>query len=232
MRMRLSYSFLLTFVFALAPIARADVFQIDGTQPFGWPASVQFEAPCGIVMNRPDDPFYWDPPVAAQFQDPNTIDPKNLCGNALATLTGGDSGGVNPKFSTMPDGSALPPTTTVAGGGVNAPQDPLDAPTTIVAYSPSATVEFIVSMGFRDTTDTKFEGKTDAVLEIPYDTRICADASTTTTELDKRIGASIVFVAQFLHSHHANNVSGRLETRARNRVGADCNWLSHGVWSK
>jgi hypothetical protein len=119
----------LAFAFVKPTRAAADPFQIDGTQVIGWPGAVQFHAPCGITMNRPDDPFCWDPPVSVQFQDPNTIDPANLCGFA-SFATRNPFNAPNPMFKNMPDGSSLPQTTTVAGGGVNKPQDPLNAPTT------------------------------------------------------------------------------------------------------
>src|SRR4051794_3992713 len=175
-------SFLLAaFAFTVTSRAVADPFEIDGTQVIGWPGAVQFHGPCGITMNRPDDPFYWDPPVSVQFQDPNTIDPARLCGFA-AFPTRNLFNSVNPKFANMPDGAPLPPTTTVAGGGVNKPQDPLNAPTTVVALSPSGTVEFVISMLFRDDTDTKFEGRMDAVLEVPYDTRVCPNVAASSAD--------------------------------------------------
>ena len=64
-------------------------------------------------------------------------------------------------------------TSSLAGGGTNAPQNPINASSTIVEMAGSGKMHFLVPAQFQDTTDTKFEGKVDAVLEMPIDARVC-----------------------------------------------------------
>ena len=80
---------------------------------------------------------------------------------------------VNPAFTGLPDGTPLPMTSSLAGGGTNAPQNPINAPSPIVETAGSGNLHFLVPAQFQDTTDTKFEGRVDAVLEMPVDGRIC-----------------------------------------------------------
>jgi hypothetical protein len=87
-------------------------------------------------MDSGDDPAYWQPPDAVLSMDQNA--PNSLCGTLVQTLTSpGTVAGiaeVNPRFKGMPDGSALPVTTSLMSGGTSAPQDPQNAPTTVVSF--------------------------------------------------------------------------------------------------
>jgi len=168
---------LLTGVLLTGAPALADPYTIDGTAPNRWPAVVAFTAPCGVVITRPDDPGWWEPPPTLINAD--TVAPAALCATKMRTLTDPDSvqvttiDAVNPAFKGLPDGTSLPMTSSLTGGGTSAPQDPINAPSPIVEMAGSGNMHFLVPAQFRDTTDTKFEGKVDAVLEMPIDARKC-----------------------------------------------------------
>src|SRR5262249_26041027 len=150
-----------------------------------------FTAPCGIGTTTQDDPADWTPPPFIDQADTNA--PSNLCALTMRTLTDPDTvnvtsiGAVNPNYTRMPDGSSIPATTTILGGGTHQPQDPQNAPTPIVEMTASGSMNFLVPVRFRDLTDTKFEGQADGVLEMPYDEAKCpiAYATDTATGLPK-----------------------------------------------
>lgn len=163
----------------------ADTFSVNGTSPNIWPGQMAFTAPCGVtfVGSPGTSSYYMAPPPVVDFSPPNTLPPGTLCASMMRTLTDPASvsvtsiGAVNPQFTGMPDGSPLPPVTTVSA--VVVPQPPPNAPTTITEVSDSGTMEFDVPVNFRDTSDTMFEGRFEGVLEVPYDSFLCPSVSGT-----------------------------------------------------
>lgn len=157
----------------------ADTFSVNGTSPNIWPGQMAFTAPCGVTfIGKPGTASYQIvPPPVIDFSAQNI--PLDLCANMMRTLTDPVSvsvvgiGAVNPQFTGMPDGSALPPATLVSGSVVAQP--PQNAPTAIVEVSDSGTIEFDVPISFRDTSDTAFEGRFEGTLEVPYDTFLCSN---------------------------------------------------------
>lgn len=153
--------------------ALADPFSIDGTAPNRWPAVISFSAPCGIQMQGTTDTSSWFPPL--QIDSAAANNPSSLCASTMRTLTDPDNtsvtsiGAVNPAFTKLPDGSALP---SVVDGTL---QDPQNAPTSIIEASASGSMVFLVPVSFRDTSDTSFDGEADGVLESPYDATQCPD---------------------------------------------------------
>lgn len=172
---------------SLCPDVSADTFSVNGTSPNVWPGQMAFTAPCGVtfVGSPGTSSYYMAPPPVIDFSPPNTLPPGTLCPSMMRTLTDPSSvsvttiGAVNPQFTGMPDGSPLPPTTSVSG--VVLPQPSQNAPTLILEASDSGTMEFDIPVNFRDTSDTMFEGRFDGVLEVPYDAFLCPSVSGTDT---------------------------------------------------